>query len=186
MKKVISAILFMTALFSFNASASLIGDDIFIACTQSSGSPDPACEGLGLVPATVTNNVEYPDFFNFQNSISIDVLANSIEVAFENGPYCGWFTCDGQGFLQFDLTDLDWISMPTSFISSLDVVTNMTGVLTSFGPDSVSFSLPETQVTNDMFLTINLITAAIPEPSVFLVLLMLIIGSTAYRMKKQW
>lgn len=159
---------FSLLIWGSNASASLIGDEVFLTCMQDSGSSDPLCEGKGAVSATVDAGVEYPDYFNFQNSLSIDVAAESVYVTFDNGPFCGWFTCDGQGYLEFWLTDLDWVGMPNGIITGLDVVTNMQGVLTDFGDNSVHFSLPETQVTSDMFLTLNLLTnekVSVPAPA---------------------
>ena len=156
---------------SSNSNASLIGDEIFLSCMQS-GAPHPACEGNGDIPAIVGAGVEYPDYFNFQNSLSIDVAAESIWVTFDNGPYCGWFTCDGQGFVDFLLTDLDWVGMPTGFITGINVITNMQGIQTGFGDHSVHFSLPETQVTNDMFIHIDILTdhRDISEPGVMLLM----------------
>ena len=149
------------------ASASLIGDEVFLTCMQSSGSPSDVCEGNGALAATVNGDVEYPDYFNFENSLSIDVDAESISVTFENGPYCGWFTCDGQGFLDFWLTDLDWVDMPGGIVVGLDVATNMSGVVTGYDEHSVHFALPETQVTSNMFIHIGILTdhsIDVPEP----------------------
>jgi len=170
------------------ASASLMGDEVLLSCMQSSGSPDPACEGMGELPSIVGADIEYPDFFNFQNSISIDINAESIWITFDNGPYCGWFTCDGQGFVDFWLTDLDWRNPDGSIMNGeivgIDVITNMTGVLTDWGPHSVHFSLPETQVTSDMLLHIDLITrhGTIPEPAT---LLLVMIGALGIASRKK-
>ncbi|MDP2561173.1 PEP-CTERM sorting domain-containing protein [Psychrobium sp. 1_MG-2023] len=188
MTKLIYIVMLAVAVFSFNSHASLITDEVFLSCEQDSGGTDPACEGNGLMSSIVGAGVEYPDYFNFQNSISIDVGDNSISVSFENGPYCGWFTCDGSGYLTFELTSLDWVGMPSGFISGLDVSTNMSGILTSFAAHSVKFELPETQVTNDMFLDIGLITQhgetlAVPEPSTLAIFALGMIGLISYRFK---
>lgn len=168
MKKLISHTLTISFLFwGAIASASLIGDEIFLSCMQSSGFEEALCEGNGAMPAIVGSDVEYPDYFNFENSLSIDVSANSIWVTFENGPFCGWFTCDGQGFLEFWLTDLDWVDMPGGMITGLNVITNMTGIQTGFDAHSVHFALPETTVDSSMFLHIDILTdhdIDVPEP----------------------
>ncbi|MGY5453494.1 hypothetical protein ACVFI8_21505 [Agarivorans sp. MS3-6] len=144
------------------SAATLITDEVYLNCTQSSASDHQLCEGNGALAATVSDAVEYADYFNFQNSLNIDVLADAIRLDFENGPYCGWFTCNGQGFLSFVLSDLDWIGQPNNVLTHIDVTSNISGVKTSFTPDSVSFALPETEVTSSMFLQIDLFSESIP------------------------
>ena len=183
MSKFISIILVTFTLFSFNTFASLIGDEVFLTCMQSSGSDQELCEGNGALPSTVSAGIEYPDYFNFENSLSINVNADSIDVTFDNGPFCGWFTCDGQGLLEFWLTDLDWVGMPSGFITGINVVTNMTGVQTGFDEHSVHFALPETSVNSNMFLHIDILTdhSEIPEPSTFAIFVLALIGLASRR-----
>ncbi|WP_281556785.1 PEP-CTERM sorting domain-containing protein [Thalassomonas sp. RHCl1] len=191
MKKLLAYLFTATVLcWGATASASLMGDEVLLSCMQSGGSPEPACEGNGEMPAIVGADVEYPDYFNFQNSISIDISAESIWVTFDNGPYCGWFTCDGQGYLDFWLTDLDWRhadgSLMDGEIVGIDVITNMSGVLTDWGAHSVHFSLPETQVTNDMHLHIDLITrhGDVPEPETLAIFALALTGLGIFRRRK--
>ena len=157
---------------SSNSNASLIGDEIFLTCMQTHGAPVPNCEGYGVLPAIVGNGIEYPDFFNHQNSMSIDVSANAIWVTFQNGPYCGVFTCNGQGYVEFWLTDLDWVDMPSGFITGINVITNMAGVLTSFDDHSVHFSIPEISIPVGAHLHIDIITDHhdISEPGIVMLL----------------
>ncbi|WDE13451.1 PEP-CTERM sorting domain-containing protein [Thalassomonas haliotis] len=197
MKKLISLVLtFSIYFFGIHASASLIGDEIFLSCMQSSSNDHPLCEGNGDIPAIVGEDIEYPDYFNYRNSLSIDINADSIWLAFDNGPYCGWFTCDGEGFLEFWLSDLDWLGITDNKLVSLDVTTNMTGVQTGFTDHSVHIALPESRVTSDMFLHIGLITShdsgqlnnnadiSVPEPAALLLLTFALAGLTYYRRKK--
>ncbi|GAD00722.1 hypothetical protein [Agarivorans albus] len=168
------------------ASATIIGDEVYLSCQQSSGSAHQLCEGNGALAATVSDEIEYPDYFNFENSLSIDVLANALRVDFDNGPYCGWFTCDGQGLLSFVLSDLDWLGTPNKMLTGLDVSTNMTGVQTDFTADSVSFALPETSVTSDMFLQIDFLTnapASVIEPSSLMVFALAVFGLAARKLR---
>ena len=191
MKKIFSCILTITFLFwGATASASLMGDEVFLTCMQSSGSDDPACEGNGAVPAIVGSDVEYPDYFNFENSLSIDISANSIWITFDGGPFCGWFTCDGLGTLDFWLTDLDWRhsdgSIMPGWITGINVDTNMTGVLTDWDMHSVHFSLPETSVNNNMFIHIDLMTqhGDVPEPGTLILFSLALAGFGYSRRKK--
>lgn len=193
MKKLISVMLTTTLLlWGASASASLMGDEILLSCMQSSSAPaDMAvCEDNGAMPSIVGNDVEYPDYFNFENSLSIDVSANSIWITFDNGPFCGWFTCDGQNFLDFWLTDLDWRhpdgSLMDGWIEGISVSTNMTGVQTAWDMHSVHFSLPETSVTSDMFIHIDLITnhGDVPEPGT-LILFGLALAGLGYNRRKK-
>ena len=177
MSKFISIILVTFTLLSFNTFASLIGDEVFLSCMQSSGSDEAVCEGNGALSSIVSAGIEYPDYFNFENSLSIN---------FANGPYCGWFTCDGQGLLEFWLTDLDWVGMPSGFITGINVDTNMTGVQTGFDEHSVHFALPETTVTSDMFLHIDILTdhSEVPEPSTLAIFALALIGLASRRFNK--
>ncbi|WDE13452.1 PEP-CTERM sorting domain-containing protein [Thalassomonas haliotis] len=188
MKKLISLVLTITVLlWGASASASLMGDEVFLTCMQSSGSDHELCEGNGALPAIVGADVEYPDYFNFENSLSIDINANSIWVTFDNGPFCGWFTCDGQGLLEFWLTDLHWVDMPGGIITGLDVITNMTGIQTGYDDHSVHFALPETSVDSSMFLHINLLTdheADVPEPGTLILFALTLTGLVCNRRKK--
>lgn len=186
MSKFISIILVSIVLLSFNSFASLIGDEVFLTCMQSSGSDHELCEGNSDLSSIVIADVEYPDYFNFENSLSIDINANSIWVTFDNGPYCGWFTCDGQGFLEFSLTDLDWVGMPSSFITGINVDTNMTGIQTGFDGNSVNFALPETSVNSDMFVYIDILTdhSEVSEPSIIAIFALALIGLTSRRLVK--
>ncbi|GDY25071.1 hypothetical protein AHAT_09610 [Agarivorans sp. Toyoura001] len=180
-------------LFANFASATIISDDIYLSCSQDSGSASALCEGKGAMAATVSDEVEFADYFNFDNSLSIDVLADSIFVSFDNGPYCGWFTCSGQGFLSFVLSDLDWIGMPNAALNGIDVITNMSGVQTGFTADSVSFALPETTVNSSMYLQIDLLTnsvqnkpsVSVTEPASAGVFALVVFGLAARRIKQQ-
>ena len=138
--------------------------------------------------ATVDNAVEYPDYFNFENSLSIDVGAESVAVTFENGPFCGWFTCDGQGLLEFWLTDLDWVGMPSGLITGLNVVTNMTNVQTSYADHSIYFALPESRVDSSMFLTLNIVTShgvSVPAPATNTIFALGLLGLIMRRRKQK-
>ena len=66
MNKLTNILLLIAALFSLNTSASLIGDEIFLECMQSSGSPHELCEDNGAISSIVGDGVEYPDYFNFE------------------------------------------------------------------------------------------------------------------------
>ena len=184
MSKFVSIILVSITLLSFNSFASLIGDEVFLTCTQSSGSAHELCEGNGELSSIVSADVEYPDYFNFENSLSIDVNANSIWVTFDNGPFCGWFTCDGQGFLAFSLTDLDWAGMPSGYITGINVDTNMTGIQTGFDSNSVNFALPETSVNSNMFVYIDILTghSEVSEPSIIAIFALALVGLTSRRL----
>jgi hypothetical protein len=179
--------------------AALIGDEVYLSCEQDSGTTHSLCEGNGLLSSTVGDSVEYSDYFNFENSLNIDVSANSIDLFFMNGPFCGWFTCDGQGFLSFTLSDLDWRNPDNTLtgdvIQSLNIDSNMVGVLTSFTTNSVTFELPETTITSDMFLKIGLNvnntpinnqgSQSVPEPSTLAILAFGLMAVTSRRFKKK-
>ena len=183
MKKIILLLITVTlSMWGVNASASLMGDEIFLSCMQSTNDSEnmAKCEDNGAMSAIVGDGIEYPDYFNFQDSLNIDISADSIWITFENGPYCGWFTCDANSYVDFWLTDLDWRhpdgSLMDGWITDIEVNTNMTGVLTAFDMHSVHFSLPETGVTDDMFIHIDLITHHVPEPNILALLAFALLG----------
>ncbi|WDE03743.1 PEP-CTERM sorting domain-containing protein [Thalassomonas viridans] len=197
MKKLISLVLTVSIFFwGAHATASLIGDEIFLSCMQSGPDDHSLCEGNGNIPAIVGEDVEYPDYFNFQNSLNIDVSADSIWLSIDSGPFCGWFTCDGEGFLEFWLFDLDWLDSLENKLVGLDITTNMTGVQTGFTDHSVHIALPETRVTSDMFLHIDLITSedsgqlnrdgetGVPEPGTLILLILALTGLIYYQRRK--
>lgn len=151
------------------ASATLIGDEVFFSCSHTAG-PFNNCEGQGVQSAIVGAGVEFPDYFSFQNSLSLDISDSAILITFDNGPYCGWFTCDGESFMWLLLEGLDWVGMPDGEIIGINPLSNMSGVLALFGPHSLQIRLPETQVNNDHFIYIELITEHIPAPTSMMLL----------------
>ena len=134
-------------------AATLVGDEVTVTLSNGVNRTDTSTVVVGA-----------GDEGNFFQNQFFDFGANSFSVRSTN-PYCGLYACAGEPVF-YTLTSLDF-GAP---ITGVNVITTLSGVMTSFTSTSVTFSFSEQPLPVGTYLsaTFDVGTAAVPEPSMML------------------
>jgi PEP-CTERM motif len=177
MKRIIG--LAVLAVFSSNASASLIGDTVTLDWLAN-GVPCLLCSTVNVVVEagpgdTASPNPTVLDVNVEASSILIDILTTGVG-AFD-------FPTDFNGLV---VSSLDWVGDPTKTIVDVVLGTDIAGLGSdriSFGDHSVSVNFASLSVATGQFITLDLVTTQVPEPGLLSLLSIGLLGLGFLRRK---